>query len=225
MDLQKIIVDSLAKLESEGKIQAMIEKHLSEAVNKAVAEIFYYNSEIAENLKRIFKERSRVDITELSIPEYNKLMLSKIQNIIDSNIYQVGLDKFEKDIKTVLGESLPTEMKVSEIIERFKKDLEDDGEEFCGDITFFHENSTICNGFFDFQFDEKPKTSKYSCKYQVSCSRDGSIYAFRSNDLSNDKLKIGSIYGMDLLLFRLYSSGTKIIPDFDDVDLYYSSED
>lgn len=223
MDLQKLIVDSLNKMESEGKIVAIIDKYLTEAVSSAVSEVFRYSSPLVEGLKKAFKEKAQVDLSELSIPEYNKLMLARIQGILDGNVYEVGLEKFENDMKKVLAESMPVEMKVSDIIRRYVEELDED--ERKGELSFFSEKDREVGGYFHFYFDNEVQTSQYSCKYQVHCCSDGTIYSFRSEKLKHDQVRIGSIYGIDRLFFKLYSAGTKIIPDFDCVETEYSHEE
>ena len=71
IDLNKLVSDSLTKMQSEGKIEALIEKHLSEALNSVIRGLFEYSSDIRKELEKAFKEQIKVDLSQLTLPEYN----------------------------------------------------------------------------------------------------------------------------------------------------------
>lgn len=223
IDINKLVADSLSKMQSEGKIESLIEKHLSAALNNVVSGLFVYNSEIHNELQKAFKEQIKVDLSQLTLPEYNKKILAMIQKTVDSNIHTKGLQKLEGDLKEMLSGSTPDELKVSDLICEFAEGIysRDDDKDWDGEIAFHYESDKIVKGYFNFFFDEEPGKDKYGCAYCVRCDNEGKIYRCTINGVTNETLRIGKIYGIDRRLFQLYSTGARIIPDFDNVLTHY----
>ena len=176
IDLTKLLSDSLIKLQSEGKIEALFEKHLTEALNSVISSLFSYNSDIRKELEKVFKEQIKVDLSQITIPEYNKMILVMIQKMIDSNTHEQGLKKLETDLKKMLSTSAPIEIKVSELIQEFANHIHEDDDCWDGEISFICEMSTIPNGYFDFYIDQTSGKRKYDCDYNVHCDNEGVIH-------------------------------------------------
>lgn len=222
IDLNKLVSDSLTKMQSEGKIEALIEKHLSEALNSVINGLFSYSSDIRKELEKAFKEQIRVDLSQLTLPEYNKMILVMIQKMVDSHIHEQGLKKLEGDLKEMLSDSTPAEMKLSDLIREFAEELhyDDHDHSWNGEISFHHERGRISIETYHIYFDKESGKRNYSCAYNMYLSK-GKISSCKMDGIKHDDLIIGKLYGFDRKLFQLYSAGTKIIPDFENVETSY----
>ena len=221
INLGEIVSESLNKMQFEGKIESMVEKHLSEMMNGIIRDAFSYGSDLKKHLEEVVKSKIRINLDELTIPAYNKQLLVLIEKQLNGHLHVQGMERFEADLKRTLDQEIPESVKISELMEELAK-----GDEFvdetCTEISFHEHNFDRSGGYHLFYFDEEPRKDKYSCKYSIGITGEGIIYTGKIDGCEIKKsLFIGGLHGFEAKLFKMYAAGTKIIPDVDNVKTEY----
>lgn len=221
INLSEIVNSSLTKIVND-QLGAIVEKHLVSAIDSVINNAFSYNSKIRKQIEDAVSSKMVLNVHELTIPEYNKLMISIVNEALCRTAHLEGLEKLKKDTDEMLTKSIPSEMKVSELIAEFARDTSA-GEERSENITFIHESE---RGFHHYYIDKESNKDKWDCDINFA-THNGKIYTARIDGFDPTKqVKIGSFYGFKEKLFRLYAAGTIIIPDVENVETeYYYDED
>ncbi|PKC51667.1 hypothetical protein RhiirA1_405399, partial [Rhizophagus irregularis] len=124
MDLNKMVMDSLAKMESEGKVQAIVEKHVESTVNEVVKDLFGSWSDFSKELKNKAKEALQINFNDLNLATYNHLILQVIKDKLDDEITNQGVAQIKSQIEGLLSDS-KREYKLSELIKELAEEIED----------------------------------------------------------------------------------------------------
>lgn len=230
IDLNKIVNDTLVKLEKEQFVETVVKKRLEKTITEIVDDTFREWSDFGKNLKEYIRENLNVNLESLGLEGYNSLALAAIKEELDKCITIQGIEKIKETTKEILSDVKP-EYTLSEIIECLKEaSLKEEYEYDEGDSIVL-----IINGEEDgykhiYLSEEEPYgKSKYDYDYQIDINREGKPYSIKLKGKEIDKNKIlGGLYGLDKLLFKIYASGSKIILDqgldVDDYDIYFRSD-
>lgn len=230
IDLNKIVNDTLVKLEKEQFVETVVKKRLEKTITEIVDDTFREWSDFGKNLKEYIRENLNVNLESLGLEGYNSLALAAIKEELDKCITIQGIEKIKETTKEILSDVKP-EYTLSEIIECLKgASLKEEYEYGEGDSI-----ALIINGEEDgykhiYLSEEEPYgKSKYNYDYQIDINREGKPYSIKLKGKEIDKNKIlGGLYGLDKLLFKIYASGSKIILDqgldVDDYDIYFRSD-
>jgi len=219
MDLNKLVNESLAKIEQEGFVQVTVEKQLKKTIESIVDDLFRSYSEFGKNLKKEVESHLSVDLEKLNIAGYNVMVLNAVQEELDKLVHTQGIEKIKCSLTELLGE-VPKEYKLSELIEEFKEDVLSDDSDYSGREISFHVKREY--GSIYISFDRDDDKSEYRCQYRIWAEKDGSITTIKINDKEfNNKVIMGGLWGFDKTLFKIYSTGTKIIIDDGDVDIQF----
>lgn len=230
IDLNKIVNDTLVKLEKEQFVETVVKKRLEKTITEIVDDTFREWSDFGKNLKEYIRENLNVNLESLGLEGYNSLALAAIKEELDKCITIQGIEKIKETTKEILSDVKP-EYTLSEIIECLKgASLKAEYEYDEGDSI-----ALIINGEEDgykhiYLSEEEPYgKSKYYYDYQIDINREGKPYSIKLKGKEIDKNKIlGGLYGLDKLLFKIYASGSKIILDqgldVDDYDIYFRSD-
>lgn len=230
IDLNKIVNDTLVKLEKEQFVETVVKKRLEKTITEIVDDTFREWSDFGKNLKEYIRENLNVNLESLGLEGYNSLALAAIKEELDKCITIQGIEKIKETTKEILSDVKP-EYTLSEIIECLKgASLKEEYEYDEGDSI-----ALIINGEEDgykhiYLSEEEPYgKSKYNYDYQIDINREGKPYSIKLKGKEIDKNKIlGGLYGLDKLLFKIYASGSKIILDegldVDDYDIYFRSD-
>lgn len=145
-----------------------------------------------------------------------------------------GIEKIKESTREILSD-VKSEYTLSEIIESLKEENSKEEYEFDEDDTI----AIIIDGEDDgykhiYLSVEEPTSiyrtvSKYDYDYQIDINKEGKPYSIKLKNKEIDTKKIlGGLYGLDKLLFKIYSSGAKIILDKgmdpEDYDIYYRTD-
>lgn len=126
-DFNKIITDKITEMENSGTIQKIIEKKISETINTAIDSCFDWD--FKDQIKKQIKEAVGDIASKIKLNSYNSFIATAIENIVN---VELNNDLKEK-INTKLTQALivtEKEIKLSKIIEEFKKYECDDDEEY-----------------------------------------------------------------------------------------------
>lgn len=234
IDLNKIVNETLVKLEEEKFVETVVKKRLEQTISEIVDDTFRKWSTFGKNLKSYIEENLNVNIENLGIEGYNTLALKAIQEELDKMITAQGIEKIKETTRQILSD-VKSEYTLSEIIEELKE--ENSKEEY--EVDEYDTIAIIIDGEEDgykyiYLSAEEPSSiygsvSKYDYDYQIVINRLGKPYSIKLKNKEIDTKKIlGGLYGLDKLLFKIYSSGAKIILDKgmdpEDYDIYYRTD-
>lgn len=213
IDINKIVNDSLIKLEEEKFVEEVVQKRLEKTITEIVDDVFREWSDFGENLKEHIEKNLNIDLSNLGIEGYNTIVLAAIKEQLDKTITVQGIEKIKKTTEEMLSD-IKEEYTLSEIIEKLKgEDYRDEWEYDEGDkITLIIENRS--SGYKHIYLSENEDEEEYSCDYQIDINKEGKPYSIKLKGDEIDKNKIlGGLYGLDELLFKIYAHGSKIILD------------
>ena len=126
-DFNKIITDKITEMENSGTIQKIIEEKISKTINSAIDSCFDWDFE--QQIKKQIKESVGDIASKIKLNSYNSFIATAIENIVN---VELNKDLKEK-INTKLTQALivtEKEIKLSKIIEEFKRYECDDDEEY-----------------------------------------------------------------------------------------------
>ncbi len=224
IELNKIVNDSLTKIEKEGFVEGIVERQIKQTLESIVDDLFRSYSDFGKDLKEHIKDNLNINLDRLGIEGYNGLVLAAIKEQLDAVITTQGIDKIKEATKEMLT-NVKTEYKLSEIIELIRSE-DDEGEKDSDDmITLFIEKS---GSYCYIYIDGGEEDNRYDCAYQIDIDGEGKPYSVKLNSEEiNPKKILGGLYGVDALLFKIYASGAKIIldkgTDPDNYDLRYEN--
>ncbi|MEY9972295.1 hypothetical protein ABH966_002669 [Lysinibacillus sp. RC46] len=232
MNLNKMVMDSLAKMQSEGKVQEIVEKHVESTINDVVKDLFGSWSDFSKDLKSKAKEALQINFNDLNLSTYNHLILQAIKDKLDDEITNQGVAKIKNQIEGLLSDS-KREYKLSEIVKELKEeieDLEEIGYEEYHEMTLHIDKPY---GAWWIALDAREDIREYDCKYRLHVDESGKVYSVKINDngfggsRSIDEFDIKAVMkglrGLEETLFKIYASGAKLIIDEDDVELEISN--
>lgn len=222
MDLNKMVVESLAKLESEGKVQAIVEKHVESTVEDVVKDLFGNWSDFSKSLKETAKEALQINFNDLNLSSYNHLILQSIKDKLDDEVTNQGVAKIKDQIEGLLSDT-KREYKLSELVKELTEEIEDLdklGYEDYHEMTLHVDDSY---GSHWIGLDSKSDVSEYSCKYRFLVNSAGRICTvtiqeddFRGKRSITDfdvKAVTKGLGGLGETLFKIYTSGALVIID------------
>lgn len=232
MDLNKMVMDSLAKMESEGKVQAIVEKHVESTVNDVVKDLFGNWSDFSKELKTTAKEELHINFKELNLASYNHLVLQAIKDKLDDEITNQGVAQIKNQIEGLLTHA-KREYKLSDLVKELTKEIED-----LDEIGYdeYHEMTLHVDdpyGSYWIGMDARNDIDEYSCKYRLHVSKEGDVYSVKINEQEysrkrsvNDfdiKAVMQGLHGLEETLFKIYTSGAKLTIDEDKCELEISN--
>ncbi|MFB5189049.1 hypothetical protein [Alicyclobacillus fastidiosus] len=119
---------------------------------------------------------------------------------------------------------VPNEIKLSEIVEKFKAYVIEHGDRDDDEITLDIDDPHSILTFIS--MDPKTDVARYQCRYRFHVDREGKIGGARidGNDIG-PRDAMGGLYGFEAFLFKMFAHKTKVILDIDDCDLEYHDTD
>ena len=79
MDIQKLINEKTTLYVKE-KMPAVIEKHLATMMDEVISDIFGRYGDNAKEIKKIISEKIKIDLTDLTLMDYNGMLATTLQN-------------------------------------------------------------------------------------------------------------------------------------------------
>lgn len=228
MDLNKMVIESLAKMESEGKVQAIVEKHVESTVNDVVKDLFGNWSDFSKELKNKAKEALQINFDKLNLSSYNHLILQAIKDKLDDEITNQGIAQIKNQIEGLLTDA-KREYKLSELVKELADEVE--GRDELG-YEEYHEMTLHVDdpyGSYWIALDARNDINEYSCKYRLHVNKEGQVYSVTINEQEYSRKRsieefdvkaiMKGLHGLEETLFKIYASGAKLIIDEDECEL------
>jgi len=215
IDLQTLLSEQIQKMIEDGSFNKIIEKETTEMVRSTCQRLFSSYGDIAKQIENQIKENICLDLSKTNFAEYNHNLSVLVKNTIEKALTEYGIEKSKKMMDEILLEQVPEKIKISELVDKFKEDLDD--EEQGHNITFITSDS---HGFTHVGFDKEEGKREYLCdiRLMINNNKICNVHLDRKELKSN--MILGGLYGFEGELFKLYSRGTFIEMDLDEVDTY-----
>lgn len=223
MDFNKMVNESMAKMEAEGKFQEIVNSRIEKTVKDVVDDLFGNWSSFSKDLKENMKEKLQVDFDKLGLQSYNHLILTEIQKKLEDEVTVNGVAQAKSSIEALLSGG-KSEYKLSELVKELAEEIEDIDEigyDEYREITLIVQESDWGNYYIS--MDSKEDESEYSCKYRLMVSEDGKVLSSKINEdkygedksIENFDIKdvMNGLHGLEETLFKIYTSGAKLIID------------
>lgn len=224
MDLNKLVNESLAKIEQEGFVQKVVEKQLKSTIESIIDDLLRSYSDFGKNLKKEIGSQLNINLKELNIAGYNVMVLNAVKEKLDEAVTIHGVEKIKESLEEMLTD-VKKEYKLSELIEEMKEDAREYNDDHAGQEISLHvdpDRSILSFIYFDPSEDQE----KYECKYRLVLNKDGAMNSINIDGRKFDnKLIMGGLRGFEETLFKIYSTGAKIIIDENNVNLEYGYGD
>ncbi|HAC0646049.1 TPA_asm: hypothetical protein GYZ23_14340 [Listeria monocytogenes] len=219
MDFNKMVNDSLAKMEKDGEVQKLIDKHVASTVESVVKDLFGAWSDFSDELKNTAKEALQINFKDLDLASYNHMVFQSIKDKLDDELKNKGVAQINRQIESLLTNP-KREYNLSELIDELAEEIEWlealDHEEYRE--MSLHVDKTYSSYFI--HMDAEEDMSEYGCKYTLHISESGELYSVRINDQDEDMVNnfdakevMGGLHGLTETLFKIYTSKAKIIID------------
>lgn len=193
IDLNKIVNDTLVKLEKEQFVETVVKKRLEKTITEIVDDTFREWSDFGKNLKEYIRENLNVNLESLGLEGYNSLALAAIKEELDKCITIQGIEKIKETTKEILSDVKP-EYTLSEIIECLKgASLKEEYEYEEGDLIAATRNFSMAE-LLEMEFEEVKET-KNPYKQVEHGDRYYSIFGFSLNSNTDTN------HGIDNKLF------------------------
>lgn len=223
MDFNKMVNESMAKMEAEGKFQEIVNSRIEKTVKDVVDDLFGNWSSFSKDLKENMKEKLQVDFDKLGLQSYNHLILTEIQKKLEDEVTKNGVAQAKSSIEALLSGG-KSEYKLSELVKELAEEIEDIDEigyDEYREMTLIVQESDWGNYYIS--MDSKEDESEYSCKYRLMVSEDGKVLSSKINEdkygedksIENFDIKdvMNGLHGLEETLFKIYTSGAKLIID------------
>lgn len=170
-DFNKIITDKITEMENSGTIQKIIEEKILKTIDSAINSCFSW--EFEQQITKQIKESVGDIASKIKPNSYNSFIATAIENIVNVELNKVLKEK----INTKLTQALivtEKEIKLSKIIEEFKRYECDDEKEYsyCCNIKKYEEFSfknvdiTIQKENSNSYYNENPKFEIHALSYK-----------------------------------------------------------
>lgn len=227
MDIQVIVQQQLEKIIQEGKLEAIVRSKVEKTIEEIVQDTVRSYSDFGKGLKEEINKAFKIDFEKISAVDYNHIVCSIVKEHLDKRLVEYAKEPITNEIDEYLGPLEKKEWKLSEIIDRFKKEELTDSDKFDGgEITLHVEKSNY--GSTHISFDKDNDKKRYDCEFEMSLdTKTGVPYSFRAGSWKphNGNLRMASLNGaFEKFFFRLYAQKAVITVDECDTEYYYDND-
>ncbi len=223
-----MVIESLEKMESEGKVQEIVEKHVESTVNDVAKDLFGNWSDFSKDLKNTARDALQINFKDLNLSSYNHLILQAIKDKLDDEITNQGVAQIKNQIEGLLTDS-KREYKLSELVKELIEEIEDLNELGYDE---YHEMTLHIDDSYSSHWiglDSRNDISEYQCKYRLLVNSQGELcsvminneerYSRKNINEFDVKAVLNGLHGLEETLFKIYTSGAKLIIDEDKCEL------
>ncbi len=222
MDIQVVVQEQLGKIISEGKLEAIVRAKVEKTLDDIIGDAVRSYSDFGKSLKEEINKAFKIDFDKISAVDYNHIVVSIVKEQLDKHLLESVKEPISKEIAEYLGPIEKKEWKLSEIIEKFKREEIEDKSDG-GEITLHVEKSNY--GSIHISFDKEDGKRYYECEYRMSLNtKTGIPYSFNAGQYNVHKgnLRVESLHGsFEKFFFRLYAQQVTIVVDNCDTEYYY----
>lgn len=225
-DITRAVEYAIRKLVDSGSIEEVIEKKIAETVSRLIEEQLSSYSPFGKAVNEKIKEALSVDYERVSIPAYNAMIADVVVRKVHEYVATTGVANIEETLGAILKPA-PKQIKLSEIIEKFKEDVVErfdyDPEKHTKITVYFDDAREHWDSRWIY-LDREADTKKYECEFSflINCRGNIAFLRFKGRNTKEDVF-IGGYYGFERVLFDLHAAQTKV--EIDSYDEYLPEVD
>lgn len=205
-------------------INPILDKHLKDAITRAIDEATGYRSEFQKALKEQLSAALPHGLGIDDVAKFGHILNGAIQTLVGEANKATIEAAMKKAIAHVMPD-VPAVVKLSEFMEEARGGLHKDPHEA------FYAFMDDAHGFTHIYFDsdERPGSSpsyqsregmKYRADYSLGVTKDGEVYSLKLNGKDVTPTSVPDVIGrFDSILMSMYVGRTKLEIDMDDDDL------
>lgn len=228
MELEKVVQDEFNKIVENGTVQKLIANRLEKTLDDIIEDSLRSYSDFGKNLKTLIGEAIKVDLTKLSLLDYNTIVTSIVKEQLDKTLFESVQQPIADAIGHYTGKLEKAEWKLSEIISEFidKVVLPDADDERYGEITLHVKRSNW--GSIYVSFDKDSDKDESECEFKLNLDKDGTIWSFEAGNYKPHKgdIRKQPIHGsFDGFIFKLYAMKCTLILDESNCETEWSMDE
>lgn len=222
LNINEIVLKAVSNINIKEIIEKKVQETVTKTIESSIDEIFRNYSDFSKELKEKMKEMTKINYDNFDLPSYNMLIEKTIKENLENKITGKALEDLRQKINNMITGEVDKEYKLSDLIEKFKKDFRDDYEyEDVECIGFIIENSnaTYTSDYKHIYLSPKKLKSydsKYSYPYQIDITPEGRVYGLKIKE--RDVIKdfyTGHLSNWEGLMLRIQANEAKIIVDIE----------
>jgi hypothetical protein len=215
-DIKKMMVLAFEEIGSKGVIKEVFEKKIRETIERIIGDLFSSYSEFGKSLEKKLGEKIAINLEEIDIPMYNVMIENYIRDQTTAVMNEQHKKLIDERLSKILAEEVKREWKLSEIVSEVVEKNAESAQENGWDQVSLHIEK--CSSLTFIRIDPEPNKEKYQCCIDICIdNKNGSINSaevgeYNTKNFTKDKFLV-RLHNVELLIFRLYSQGCKIIID------------
>lgn len=217
MELKQMMNDAFDKIQESGFVEQTIEARIQETLKSIINDLFRDYSDFGKSLKEQLSKKVAVNLGNIDLPAYNVM----IENYIKQQTTQLMNEEYAKLTQDRLSEILKKEekreWKLSEIIEKIVEENSEEQHENQFEKLSLHFDNWH-KDFWHIRIDPEEGKDKYQCCIDIDIG-DGKITHAKIGEYNTKdfkKEKFVRLYGVEALIFRLFSQGCSVEVDQDE---------
>ena len=216
LDISAVSEAALDRIVSSGMIEKTIEKALLNTIQNSIESELSSYSAFGKKLTEKVKESIQINFEDCTLPTYNSLIMETIRSKVNDLMESQGRKEIEQRLTGMLMPA-PEKLKLSELVEEFKKDVAYNDSKMIGkNIEYTLEPTTVTKSrWFNLS---KPSDSKYDPEFSMLISEDLTIALIRWKKPQHYVFIGDGWYGFERRLWMLHAHGIKIELDVNNID-------
>ena len=221
----RMIREYLATPDAEAFMRSKVQDSVKRHIESALASY----SKLGKQIEEAVEKALRID-GKLDLPSYNQMIIKfvelQVQNLAETAIQKTAAARL-KELLT----PAPEKIKLSELLEQYRKELEEEQDDGCvcyGDDEDLSIGCSVTDretgGFRGISLREKASDKNESI--YIGITKEGKVYHIRFADQAIEtKLFVGPVYGFERMVYQMKAAGTIIeVDDYENVETYYGPD-
>lgn len=196
--------------------QKRIRDKVVETVNSAIDETLRYSSPLRKQIDEAVSNALRLS-DPLEIPSYSHMVVTYVAEQVRACTEGSIQKQVAARLKDIL-EPIPDEVKLSDLIEKFREQVRDKHSPEWGEFTCRIKDSDY--GFWYLELDEDAGKREYQCEIRMGFTREGKLYDLRfGNQDVKAEMFHGDVRGFERLVFGMHAQRSKVVRDIEESDV------
>jgi len=216
-DFEAAVADATREHVKSGLLTKLVTDQVAKTMKSIVEDSLSAYSPFGKQLKETIVSQLSIDPSKIGLEAYNQTVLAIIRQKLDSILDLKVREKISKQMEELLGTDAPASIKLSKLVEEFKKwAREQYGHKSSCTIVLEEKGQYSSRWLY---LDLEPRQTVTSSRFAMLISDDGKVtfHRFQGVDPKGGAF-LGPVYGFERFLFQMYAAGTEIEIDEEDFD-------
>ena len=219
LDLNKVVQETIAKMDHEGQIQNLVEEKVTETIESIMGSYFSSYSQFGKGLKEYIDNSLNINFEKIGLDGYHAHITNLLSTIISQKLYGESAEKMKSVVASLLSEA-PKQIFLSEIISKMKEQFTADA---CDSDARWESMTCKIDGndryFRYIGLDPEPGKARHQCTYSIGLHKtiNESKWEVFSIEIGGKdvtaNLFAGPLYNIEKLLHQMYCANSEIILD------------